>query len=67
MPRRGAAVCLSRTSHRFDEHDGSTTIEDIIRYSLPLAPLGELAHPLVRLQLNRIFRYRQQAVRKFFA
>jgi len=29
-----------------------------VRYRLPLSPLGELAFPLVRLQLKQIFDYR---------
>lgn len=49
-------------THRFIEQDNETIIEDEVRYALPFAPLGNLAHPLVRLQLNRIFAYRAKAV-----
>ena len=52
-------------THRFREDDGVTTIEDHVEYVLPYAPLGELVYPLVRLQLARIFRYRQQAIRAY--
>ena len=50
-------------THRFREDGGATTIEDVVRYGLPFAPLGEVLHPLVRLQLERIFRFRRSAVR----
>ena len=50
-------------THRFREDGGATTIEDVVRYGLPLAPFGEVFHPLVRLQLERIFRFRRSAVR----
>lgn len=51
-------------THRFYDGAGvATTIEDVVRYGLPFAPFGEISHPLVRLQLRRIFRYRQSAVR----
>jgi ligand-binding SRPBCC domain-containing protein len=53
-------------THRFREHDGMTIIEDEVNYCLPFWPLGEMAHPLVRTQLHRIFRYRQQAIRTYF-
>lgn len=50
-------------THRFREVDGGTVIEDEVRYELPLRPLGEIAYPLVRLHLERIFRYREKAIR----
>ncbi len=50
-------------THHFHDHVAGTTIEDVVRYQLPLAPLGELAHPLVRLRLNHIFQFRERAVR----
>lgn len=50
-------------THRFHEANGQTTIEDEVRYRLPLWPIGELVYPFVRLQLEKIFRYRQEAVR----
>ena len=50
-------------AHRFrDNGEGTTIIEDVVGYRLPFAPFGEIFHPLVRLQLGRIFRFRQSAV-----
>ena len=53
-------------THTFHEQDGQTVIKDEVLYRLPLQPFGEIAYPLVRWQLNRIFRFRQNAVRQYF-
>ena len=51
--------------HTFtDDGRGGTRIDDEIRYELPLGALGRLAHPVVRRQLERIFGYRTDAVRR---
>lgn len=51
--------------HTFrDSGDGKTIVEDDVTYTLPSQPLGELAHPLVRKQLEKIFSYRQETIRQ---
>jgi ligand-binding SRPBCC domain-containing protein len=50
--------------HTFEETPGGTIIRDRVRYRLPFSPLGDLAFPLVRWQLEQIFSYRQRAVRE---
>jgi len=52
-------------THRFHEAGDTTIIEDVVRYRLPFGPFGEIFDPLVRLQLERIFRFRQSAVRNY--
>jgi len=51
-------------SHNFYAEGDGTIIEDVVRYALPFWPLGEIVHPIVRLQLGRIFRFRRSAVRR---
>ena len=54
-------------THRFRDHGAGTIIEDVVRYQLPVSPFGELAHPLLRLRLNHIFQFREDAVRSWVA
>lgn len=51
-------------SHDFTERAGITAIRDRVEYALPLAPLGEIAHPLVRRKLDAIFDHRAEATRR---
>lgn len=51
-------------THTFEEDGpGVTMIDDRVRYSIPLGPLGDLADLLlVQRDLRRIFDYRREAV-----
>jgi len=49
-------------THAFAPTEAGTLIDDQVRYRLPLSPLGDVAYPLVRRQLARIFAHRQRAV-----
>jgi ligand-binding SRPBCC domain-containing protein len=52
--------------HTFEPEGAGTLIRDRVRYKLPFGPVGNLAHPLVRRQLSRIFDYRRRAVEAAF-
>jgi len=49
-------------THRFRADAGGTQVEDQVEYRLPFAPLGDLAWPIVAIQLRRIFDYRTRSV-----
>lgn len=49
-------------THRFRDENGGTRMEDEVRYRLPLSPLSEIVHPLVRKQIEGIFAHRQRVV-----
>lgn len=49
-------------THRFTSANGGTEIEDEVVYALPFGALGRLAAPLIRMQLARIFRFRDAEV-----
>ena len=54
--------------HSFVAEGDQTRVSDDVAYSLPLGPLGEIAHRLVvRDQLEDLFRYRAHAIRSAFA
>lgn len=56
-------------THEFKSvgHD-ATLIRDIVRYALPLGPIGALAHiAFVRRDLERIFDFRRQAIERLMA
>jgi ligand-binding SRPBCC domain-containing protein len=50
--------------HTFVECEEGTRMTDRVEYRLPLQPAGALALPLVRWQLDRIFRYRADTIRR---
>jgi ligand-binding SRPBCC domain-containing protein len=55
-------------THRFAAAaDGGTDIDDEVVYSLPFGVAGRLAAPLVRLQLERIFGFREREVWRLLA
>lgn len=49
-------------THRFRSQNGSTVIQDAVQYQLPLWPLGEVVHPVVKAHIRRIFRFRKRAI-----
>ena len=54
--------------HTFVAEGDRTRIIDVVHYSLPLGPLGELAHAaVVRGQLEEIFRHRARTIQSIFA
>ena len=51
--------------HTFTESAEGTIVGDCVDYSLPLGPLGRIAHAvMVKRQLLEIFRFRQEAMPK---
>ena len=53
--------------HTFgDGEAGETVMGDCVRYRLPFEPLGEVAHLVVRKQLEMIFAYRRQIIAEIF-
>lgn len=56
---------LWRHEHTFEAEKGGTRVADRVEYALPFFPLGEIVHPiLVRPDLERIFSFRREAIRR---
>ncbi len=54
--------------HTFTQLEPNRTlIEDEVRYRLPLEPLGDIVHFIVRRQLEYIFDHRQRVVAKLLS
>lgn len=51
-------------THEFIPAGRGTLMRDRVDYELPLAPFGNLALPIVKLQLKRIFDYRTRAIER---
>jgi ligand-binding SRPBCC domain-containing protein len=50
--------------HLFTADGDRTIMEDEVRYRLPLWPIGDIALPIIKLQLKRIFSFREKAIRE---
>ena len=50
-------------THTFESVDGGTRMSDVVRYVLPLGPLGSLVHAcFVKADLEKIFDFRVETV-----
>ena len=50
-------------THTFEDVEGGTLMRDLVRYQVPLGPLGQLAHAIfVRRALRQIFEFRRIAI-----
>ncbi len=54
-------------THSFEAREGGTLMRDLVRYSLPAWPIGELGRVLVRRELAAIFDFRSGAVDRLLA
>lgn len=53
--------------HSFRSNGEETIIEDHVRYRLPLWPVSTLVLPLIKMQLRRIFSFREKAIRRILS
>lgn len=53
--------------HEFEKKDGGVRILDRVEFSLPFAPLTNIALPVVRHDIERLFKFRRRAIEEIFA
>ena len=54
--------------HTFESIRSGTLIIDEVHYAVPMGPLGIVfALPLIKIQLQRIFSHRVEAIKKIFS
>ena len=53
-------------THDFRAVEGGTEITDMVVYSLPFAPFGDVARSFVRRDLESVFAYRSRAIGNIF-
>lgn len=56
-----------RHRHTFVAYENGTQMTDRVEYQLPLEPVGLVVLPMVRRQLDRIFRYRANVLQFYLA
>lgn len=55
-------------THTFLQKENGVLMQDVVKYQLPLGPLGTLAHALlVRRKLQALFAFRKAAIERIFA
>ncbi|AKU94164.1 Cell division inhibitor [Labilithrix luteola] len=52
--------------HEFDDVPGGVRMRDRVEYTLPGAPISDLVHPILRLQLDAIFAFRRRTIESAF-
>lgn len=53
-------------THTFEAVDGGTRMHDRVEYELPFGFLGNIVHPLVKRDVERIFGFRTQVITERF-
>ncbi len=53
--------------HLFKAHAGGTLIEDLVEYTLPFFPFGQVALPFVQNDVHKIFSYRKKKMAEIFS
>jgi ligand-binding SRPBCC domain-containing protein len=52
--------------HYFKPVEGGTEMTDIVNYQLPFGAAGNLFHPIVRKQLEELFKYRTERIEEMW-